>query len=289
MGVFGKAILTQPQLEEEQPSQILSDSSFVANCGIESLIRCGKLDLEDWMVYNTETKPSFPILKNTATSRSAAVATLPIALFFHEDEIKLRQKLLEASQLWLQDGEEYEGVLAVGYAIALALTEKLVCASLIPRILTYLGSSQTPLTQQLEQVQILLEQGAGLEKTLKNLLSGVPSRGEKSKNPDISIALAFYCFLSTPEDFRLSVTRAALSNYQTLETLTITGAISGVYNSIVGIPVDWRLAANRFSNGEKRLKLAGRLLAVWSGVYDLSEIEQYPLMAVAAPRVIQPR
>jgi len=287
--VLGKATLTLPQPGDAKPLQILSDWSFLATCGIESFIRSGKLDLEDWVLYNTETQPSLELLKNTASSRSAAVATLPIALFFHEDEVKLRQKLIQASQFWQQDGEEYEGVLAVGYAIALALTEKLDCASLIPRLLNYLGSSQTPLSQQLEQVQILLEQGAGLEKTLKNLLCCVPSRGEKSKILDISIALAFYCFLSTPEDFRLSVTRAVLSNYQPLETASITGAISGVYNSMVGIPVGWRLTANRFSNGEKRLLLAERLLVVWSGIYDVSTMEQCPNLAIAAPRVIQPR
>jgi ADP-ribosylglycohydrolase len=286
---LGEATLIRTQSKNENLSESLSDWSYVATCGVESLIRCGNLDLEDWLLHHTETQPSLPLLKNTASSTQAAVATLPVALFFHEDEIKLRQKLLQASQFWLLYGEDNEAVLVIGYAIALALTEKLNCVSLIPRILAYLGTSQTSLTQQLQQVQILIEQGASLETTLKNLLCCVPARGEKSKKPDISIALALYCFLSTPEDFRLSVTRAILSNYQPLDTAILTGAISGVYNSIISIPVGWRLAANQVSSGEKRLKLAASLLAVWSGVYDVSSIELYPHLAIAAPRVIQPR
>jgi ADP-ribosylglycohydrolase len=287
--VLGKITLIRPHPKDENLSESLSDWSYVATCGTESLIRCGYLDLEDWAPRNTETQPTLALLKNTASSSSCAVATLPVALFFHEDEIKLRQKLLQASQFWLQDGEDNQGVLAVGYAIALALTEKLNCVSLIGRILSYLGNSQTPLTQQLQQIQILLEQGAGLEKTLKNLICCVPSSSKKLKNPDISIALALYCFLSTPEDFRLSVTRAILSNYQPLDTAILTGAISGVYNSIISIPVGWRLAANQLNSTQKRLRLAESLFAVWSGIYDVSSIEQFPNLAVAAPRVIQPR
>jgi ADP-ribosylglycohydrolase len=253
------------------------------------LIRRGQLDLDDWVLHSGITQSSLLLLKNTASSSEAAVATLPMALFFHDDPVKLRQHLLKAAAVWQQNSEASEGVLAVAFAIALALTEKLDSTTLIPRTLTYLGKAQTPLVQQLEQVQTLLEQGAGLDTTLTQL------RRERSRRSDLlelsytSIALAFYCFLHTPEDFRLSVTRATRTGYQPQITAALTGALSGVYNSIIGIPVGWRLAANRISTGSQRLQLADHLLAVWSGVYDVSATEQLQQAAVAAPRVIQPR
>ncbi len=287
--VLGAANLIPSRAENTQLSQTLSDWSKIATCGTESLIRCGRLDLEDWVRHSEMTQQSLLLLKMAASSSEAAVATLPIALFFHDDEVKLRQQLLKAAALWQHDSEESEGVLAVGYAIALALTEKLDFATLIPRILAYLGTSQTPLVQQLEQVQTLLEQGAGLDTTLTQLRRNSQYRSEPPSHPYTSIALAFYCFLNTPEDFRLCVTRAARSGEQHQTTVALTGALSGVYNSIIGIPVGWRLVANRSIAGVQKLQVAGRLFSVWSGVYDVSAIDQCPLAAVAAPRVIQPR
>ena len=287
--VLGAANLTPSKPGDTQASQTLSDWSQIATCGTESLIRCGRLDLEDWVRHSEMTQPSLLLLKMAASSSEAAVATLPIALFFHDDEVKLRQQLLKAAAVWQHDSEASEGVLAVGYAIALALTEKLDFATLIPRTLAYLGTSQTPLVQQLEQVQTLLEQGAGLDTTLTQLRRNSQYRSEPPSHPYTSIALAFYCFLNTPEDFRLCVTRAARSGEQHQTTVALTGALSGVYNSIIGIPVGWRLVANRSIAGVQKWQVAGRLFSVWSGVYDVSAIDQCPLAAVAAPRVIQPR
>lgn len=286
--------LTSPTRGENQIAQtkaisfLPSDWSQIATCGTESLIDCGGLDLEDWVRHTSQKQASFALLKATASSNEAAVATLPIALFFHEDQIKLRQQLLKAG-IWQRESQDCEGILAVGYAIALALTEKLDCTTLIPQTLAYLGTTQSPLVQQLQQVQTLIKQGAGLDTTITQLRREAQCRRESAPCPHTSIALAFYCFLSTPEDFRLCVSRAVrISRYHQI-TATLTGAIAGAYNSTIGIPVGWRLALNRSSSGIERLQLADRLLAVWSGVYDSSSPESCQWVAVAAPRVIQPR
>ena len=287
--VLGESTLRPPEPGNDKPSPILSDWSQIATCGTKSLIRCGRLDVEDWLLHSTNTQSSFTLLKRAATSNQAAVATLPIALFFHDDEIKLRQQLLAGAAVWQQESEGYEGILAVGYAIAQALTEKLDPTTLIPRILVYLGTSQTPVVQQLEQVQTLLEQGAGLDTTFTQLRREAQRRGESLLRPHTSIALAFYCFLSTPEHFHLCVSRAARISYQPLITAALTGALAGAYNSSIGIPMGWRLATNQINLGSERLQLADRLFASWSGVYDVSTAQLCHRAAVAAPRVIQPR
>jgi len=280
---------TPPQSGDAQIEKALLTWSQIAECGSDSLIHGGRLDLEDWVLQCERTQPSLVLLKTTASGSEAAVAMLPFALFFHDDRIKLRQQLQKAASIWLHDTEALDGVLAVAFAIALALTEKLDVASLIPRTVDYLETSQTPLVQLLEEVQTLLEQGAGLDKTLTQLRRNAQLRGEKLSRSYVSIALAFYCFLSTPEDFRLCVTRAARTGSHSQVTAAIAGALAGAYNSIIGISIGWRLAANQIGTGVQRLQQADRLLAVWSGFYDLTAVEQYPLMAVAAPRVIQPR
>jgi ADP-ribosylglycohydrolase len=246
------------------------------------------VDLDDWWHLFGKTQSSL-LLQSAATSSEAVLATLPIALFFHEDSIKLRQQLQQAAAIWQHQPETLDGVLAVAYAIALALTEKLDCTTLIPRILDYLGTSDTPVVHQLTQVHTLLQQGVGLNTTLTQLRREVQSRGEPLGRSDISIALAFYCFLTTPEEFRLCVSRAARIRHHPQITTAITGALAGVYNSLAGIPVSWRLAINRLNNGILMQEAADHLLESWAGVYNVSESAQSQRLAVAAPHVIQPR
>lgn len=286
--VLGRRALMPLKSEEIQPSPLLSEWSQIATCGTQSLIGNGRLTLEEWVLPSGKT-PSSLFLPSADVSSEVAVAMLPIALFFHEDEIKLRQNLLQAATDWQQKPEVVEGALAVAYAIALALTEKLNVTTLIPQIITALGTQETPFVQQLEQIQRLLEQGASLDTTLTQLRREAQNRNEPLKYHHTSVALAFYCFLSTPEDFRLCVNRAYRTHYHPQTTAALTGALAGVYNSIIGIPISWRLAANRISIGLHRLQLADRLLEVWSGVYDISASVESKRLTVAAPRVIQPR
>ncbi|NES23015.1 MAG: ADP-ribosylglycohydrolase family protein [Symploca sp. SIO3E6] len=286
---------------DTQPNPSLSAWQQIAACGTKSLINCGRLDWQDWLEQISSQQPSLLELKNTASCSEAALATVPIALFFHEDEAKLRQQLLQGAAIWQDDTQsQYEGVLAIALAIALALTEKLNPSTLISQTLAYLGTTQTPMAKQLAEVQTLLEQGAGLNTTLQQLrrvqselYSDLPQeRSPQSKLnncPYISIALAFYCFLSTPEDFRLCVTRAVRTCYQPQITAALTGALSGAYNSIIDIPVSWHLAAKRIKTNGENWQLAESLLGVWLGVYDPSVTHNHQNLAIAAPWVIQRR
>ncbi len=254
--------------------------------GAQSLIGQGKFDLADWR-HLTEKFLEIDANSADAPTPGAIIATLPIVLFSHEYKAKLRQNLEQVVSIWQDEPELRDGALAVGYAIAQCLREKLNPATLIPKTLAFLGDSQTPLVQQLEQVQILLEENAGLELAHAQLC-------RNAQPQSTPIALGFYCFLSTLEDFRLSIARAARSGYQPPITCAITGALSGAYNSTVGIPAAWRLSWNQpnwgISSDAQLFQLADNLLAVWSGVYDASTaIQVQQMSAVAAPRVIQPR
>lgn len=261
--------------------------------GAESLIKLGRFDLDDWQRRLTcELTEADSI---NAVAYQAMIAVLPLVLFSHEYKAKLRQNLQQLVGIWQQEpvgvGTEalplLHGALAIGYAIAQSLREKLEPATLIPKTLTFLQDTETPLAQQLSTVQTLLEQGASLEVASSQLCRDA----QPNSTP---IALAFYCFLSTLEDFRLSVSRAARTRYQPQMTCGLTGALSGAYNSTAGIPVGWRVAWQQpnwgMSEATQILQLADQLLAVWSGVYATSTVEQVPIFsAVASPRVIQPR
>jgi hypothetical protein len=115
--------------------------------------------------------------------------------------------------------------------------------------------------------------------------------------------------MSTIEDFRLSVLRALQNSHRSPEISAITGALSGAYNSAVGIPISWQVmlvqansTEGQVSSSRRMVELADALAAVWSGVYDLAlcpdEVSEegsalaphlVSLQATAAPRVIKSR
>lgn len=283
-----------------------SDSQWnrLAVLGAQSLIRLGRFDLEDWCdAFGKDSILGMGAASSLAhamhlVSTKAIIATLPIALFYHENEIKLRQNVQQLVTLW-QDGSGgavmkafvLDGALALGYAIAQSLTEKLNASTLIPQTIAFLGEPHTQVAQHLAQVQTLLEQGASLERAVTELI--------RYAWPSTPIALAFYCFLSTVEDLPLSVLRAVKTGYQPQITSAITGALSGAYNSTAGIPSTWRLTVSRtnakplaawgITTEAQMLELSDSLVAVWSGIYEQGKysVSLTPIAAIAAPHVIR--
>jgi ADP-ribosylglycohydrolase len=307
----------------------LSECGRLAVVCAQSLIRRNGLDLKDWHhTWEGFTKSemydrqSMEFLHSILHPCEAAIAALPVAMFFHENTLKLREKLMLATEVWQhQKAPEWQtGILAVEYAIARSLKEKLDPSTVMIQTITYLEIDNV-FTELLLQVQILIEQGADLERATTHLCKSAtawPSLpGDREKNPQansivnpltfIPIALAFYCFLSTPEDLRLSVTRAARCGIAGQLTCALTGALSGAYNGAAAIPVEWReelsTAGEPRSATEGResslwgtgsdakiVELANNLFAVWAGVYspktDSKSDARTPL--VTAPYVIRP-
>lgn len=306
-----------------------SASGRLAVACAQSLIRCRGLDLKDWRdtweafakseIYHPRNS-EFQTLLNPG---EAAVAALPSAMFFHENKAKLREKIMLAIEVWHNENQpEWEtAILAVAYTIARSLKERLDPATAIEQTLAYLKTDNA-LTELLLQVQILLEKGADLETAATHLCKSATAlrerQGEGEKklqresivNPGnfIPIALAFYCFLNTPEDLRLSVVRAARCGIAGQITCALTGALSGAYNGVAAIPVEWRqvssaeLKSQQLADGQepslwrtgsdvKIVELANNLFAVWAGVYkpDAGLDSAALARSVAAPYVIRPR
>ncbi len=221
-------------------------------------------------------------------------ATLPVMLFCHEDDIKLPSAL--GSIVRPQDRG---AVLAVSTAIAQALREQLHPKTLIPQTIAVLERSPelpsgTNLLKLLEQVQTGLEQNASLA-TL------TPALKSSASLTDRTVAMAFYCFLSTPEDLRLAVLRAAQATEAPL-TAALTGALAGAYNSTIGIPLAWsREAISPKQSPEPSPKhslpldqLVSRLWAVWAGelnpansILGSAANDFVARSAIAAPNVIR--
>ncbi|MEH2075262.1 MAG: ADP-ribosylglycohydrolase family protein [Nostoc sp.] len=303
-GTFVGAFLGVSLASGGMQSQSYLDLGRMAILGTESLIALGKLDLDDWIAR--QQQESLHLIATDDISIKIIIAILPVALFFHENPIKLRQNLLLVLKIWEDDPVVRDGTLAIAYAISLALTEKLNPLTLIPQTISFLGETPTSIPKKLLAVHNLLEQGAGLSRAQAEF-----AKEEKLSN---TIAMAFYCFLSTLEDFRLAVLQAnrnsnpkvkEVTSLSSQATSAITGALSGAYNGIGGIPVNWQVSLLQrnspvwgLTSFSEMLQLIDAFVAVWSGVYDIAlnprelteeECEVALLSVYAAPRVIRSR
>lgn len=294
-------------LGESLTTQNPCDLGEVAILGSKSLITLGKLDINDLLNSYQSYQKTFLDLSTDHVSggknrEKLILATLPVAIFFHENPVKLKENLLQLAKIGDHSPVVQDAILSIGYAIAQSFTETVNPLTLIPQIVDFLGETTTSsIPQKLSKVNILLQQEVGLEQV----------RNEFNKQEKLSndVALAFYCFLSTLEDFRLSVLRANHNSFEpNFLCCALTGALSGAYNSTVGIPGNWQFLLSStnppvwgMDSVSQMLKLADDLVAVWSGVYhitphkDLTKPEDdinfrlAPLSLFAAPHVIRPR
>ncbi|MBD2306841.1 ADP-ribosylglycohydrolase family protein [Chroococcidiopsis sp. FACHB-1243] len=265
-----KAKLSERAIDNSSQSELL-DSVLQ---GIKTLIALGRFDYEAW--HKSMTK------ELTGNSIASPLATLPISVFFHENELKLRQNLqLALVAIDRDEPESRDGTLAIGQAIATALQAKSNPIEIISQAIAFVGASPTATAAKLSQVKELLDERVGLERAIAQL--GQPH--ELSSQ----IALAFFCYLSTPADFRLTVQRAAISDRSGV-TSAIAGALSGAYNGVASIPATQALAIG-VTNQTEVLRLCDVLVAVWSGVYQQSDraTANNQIVAIAAPKIVRRR
>lgn len=232
------------------------------------------------------------------TGAELAIATLPMALFCHDQPAELRAVLRQLAVIPGLSSEAIDMAAAVGHAVSLLLRERF-SSDLISQIMQDLDlPADAAWLEPLVQVQTWIEQPTDLA-TLAQW-SRLPATAAQSSLP---LALMLYSFLSTPEDFRLSLLRLTyLAPSESAHiTHTLAGALSGLYNGLAGLPLAWRqqwaLAADSLSNttsvaetiSEADLwQRTDRLLALWSGVIEPTDWTKQPHASLtAAPRVIR--
>ena len=285
-GLLGQSLATT---ENEEPLY-----STAAVQGIKMLIAQGGFDLNEWNKFqssdaNSELPADLILLNSISTA-------LPIALFFHENHLKLRENLLltiKSHNPLLRDA-----VLTVCYLVAQSLNEKINPNTLASEITYFIGETTTGIPKKLQQVNNLIANNVGYSE-LQNCL-------DKENSISNIIAFAFYCFVNTKEDFRLTCLQAIKNQHNSRVCGAIAGAISGAYNSMAGIPITWHLELDEaklaqwgLTSFSQMVKLADALVSVWSGAYcvlpqsiEVLEVDRdliSPLEAIAAPYIIRLR
>ncbi|MCS6813833.1 MAG: hypothetical protein NZ772_09725 [Cyanobacteria bacterium] len=99
--------------------------------------------------------------------------------------------------------------------------------------------------------------------------------------------LALFCFVTTPQDCRLTLQRAIGCTDQPLTTIG-AGLLVGAYNGELGLPIEWR-AAQLGAYDERVRPVVTQLFARWCGVYDGRSLPamDYDAIAVSVPGAIR--
>lgn len=213
-------------------------------------------------------------------SGEAAYITLPILLFHHESWSLLQPKITQIAQYCQWSTEVLEDVLIWGYIVALILKGRLGAKSIIEQLIVGVGAKQNPSWQLLKQLELWLFESLSLEQVVEKL---------SNQTQEWSIPLSLYCFSSTPENFYLSIRRAAHYQAKSPIAAMLTGALAGAYNGMEGIPTAWLKISYQNSIYQQIEQQGEILFSAWSGVYQGEYQASINREAIAAAGTIQPR
>ncbi len=152
-------------------------------------------------------------------------------------------------------------------------------------ILNNVGIEETPLTKKLNLAVQAASNGLSLHQLAKKTSSG--------NIQPTAIALAWYLFITTPGDFKLSIQRTVnLKPDLAWLTAAFTGTLSGAYNGLTRIPWSWRSTICQNPNFSQENYTIEQLFKVWLGIYSINgdrNHDHQQLYAVANSKIIQPR
>lgn len=221
-----------------------------------------------------------------------AITALPLALYGHDTESWLATHL-------------HQGIVAWGLPEAALLTAHLVAEAIALALLEALDPQHLPL-QLLEALALAPDQAAAYQlRQLQNSLAENHSwaiahyhqshlaKASTTARLPLPLLHSLYAYLSSPEDFSLTLAQMA----QTASPLacTLAGAISGAYNGMAGLHFGRpqrlprsALLAWTLDPIQELYGLSDTLLAQWAGVYAPRSVQPDNWMgAIAAPQQIR--
>jgi hypothetical protein len=254
----------------QQQKNAFKNYALLCGASVESIIHCRSVNIEDWMVATNR------LLEGDGHG----IAITPIAMYLHDDVPLLQTTLSTIGDRYRLDRITVDSLLFLGTAIAYLLSEQATPETLVPKVLESLPTSDNRLTDQLRLIQECSIEGAQ-PSTISDLIATIARRQQPFILP---VAMATYCFLCTPNNYKLAVQRSAQIPRQPFVTLAMTGILLGTHNGLTTIPASWYAEGMR--GADQLLQSAERLLSTWSGVYQPGRSMQG---VVAAPGIMQRR
>lgn len=277
--LFGSQISNPPTNDLEQATlRKIEDFNLVL---IDNLISYRELNIE-----KLENNGIYQILIREISQENCfavnALAFLPLALFYHDNLGLMSEKITALLISYPDSSGMSKDIIVWSKLIALIVAEKLQVNQLADCFIAAQGKTQPRLVKILSVISTCRAQRKSVQELVEYLTS--LSLDESFK----SMAIALYCFITTPANFALSWQRAITINEPRARIIAaLVGVLSGAYNSWLNLPLAWRYA-NKALPGKLDHKLR-ELLAIWSGVYQIKPYQLSPEFITASTQVIQPR
>ena len=291
---IAKILLKSPRLEVDALVNLLAaESNTTAWENLSNLTDAERRDrVNNYRLDNNQSAlvESREELVRSDKYSNRTLSWLSLIIFYADNWILLRAVIRKYYSRLSSAEIEKEDLLIWSYLMSSILNSswETNCrdfSQLIKRVLTDVVVKRTTLTGQLEIVVKAAERGMSLPELSDRLLA----RG----NPEqTAIALSCYCLVTTPLDFKLSVQRVTnLKPEIAWLATTLTGTVSGAYNGMARIAIDWRKMANQNSAYRTADRIILELFKAWLGIdpdrtVRVSDLE---LQAIAVPHLIQPR
>jgi ADP-ribosylglycohydrolase len=184
-----------------------------------------------------------------AAGNGVAMRIAPLGLLDCLDLEKLREDVRETGNITHRNREAIAGAQAVAYAIARGVRGDLEPETLIADAVGFIGPCLV--ADRLGQASRFLASEMDSAEALARLGTG----GYVVE----TVASAFFCFLSSPDDFEEAVSLAVAGGLDTDTMGAITGAISGACNGLEGVPERWR----------ERVESYRDIVTMADGIYDI--------------------
>jgi hypothetical protein len=155
---------------------------------------------------------------------------IPLA-FLHPTGTQGLTVLLSSWLTELSDRERFASAIVVVQTLEWLLQQQDL-KNLISYLLERSELQQTQTAAQLEKTHQQLLRRASLQ--------SIVQQEEAQVTPGWAIAQVLYTVLSTPNDFRLTVQRAALLLPNQPELVMLAAAFSGFHNGLAALPLEWR-------------------------------------------------
>ena len=223
---------------------------------------------------------------------SNLLSLLPLIIFFFY-EANLSLKLAKQPNLKTVNSQSNifpsQDILIWSYLLTTVLNHQTKIAEkelLIQNVFQHNLRPKSPLIEMLNIVVQGIKNGSSLHQLMEQLLT-------KDRLQATAIALSWYCFATTPHDFKLSVQRAArVDSKLAWLTTSLTSTLSGAYNGVTTISGNWRAEIEQNQSWDLENHLLLKLFRFWLGIYPSeqnNESYNLELDAIASPQFIQPR
>jgi len=161
----------------------------------------------------------------------SAMRVAPIGLYFWRDHRQLLEVARSSSLLTHGHPAAIEGVAAAALLVSLAVCKEKP-SDMYSIILDECVRRSADFRRCLERLPSFLDVEPAQALSADGLGEGWVA--------EEAVASALYCFLRSPADFRQTVLTAANTDGDSDSIACIAGAISGAFNGINSIPMDWR-------------------------------------------------